>query len=145
MNSIILHILKRCLQFFLILIVLGFAGDLITNPIMIGDYMFSWFILIPAFLFIGIMIRDTIIRYRRKRNGDEIMYKDHPIVLLITKRFLQLFFVSFIVWIIGLIIIKPATETAFNIKLFSYANIITGTFFILLIIIDSVKLYSKKA
>ncbi len=144
MNNIILHILKRCLQFFLIFIVCDLIGKVFTRPIVIENYIFFWFSLIPAALFVGIMARDNVIRYKRKKRGDNTIteYNNHPIVILFIKRFLQLFFMIVALTIlVAVIIITVGLDGKIRTELFNYVGIISMCLFAGLIVWDLIQFY----
>lgn len=141
-NSIVYHILKRFLQFFLIFMIFGLLGKSYLS-IFSKEVNWSWLPLVPIVLFSGVVIRDITIRSKKRKNQDnEEESTDNPAVTLFVKRIVQ-FFLLFVILktllIAALLIFFPDTENSHTAH--SIVNIIPMLWFLGIILWDFFKKY----
>lgn len=141
-NSIVYHILKRFLQFFLIFMLFGLFGQSYLS-IFSKEVNWSWLPLFPIILFSGVVIRDIIIRFKKRKIEDnEKESTDNPAVTLFVKRIVQ-FFLLFVVLktllIAALLILFPHTENSHTAH--SIVNILPMLWFLGIIFWDFFKRY----
>ncbi|QEE50036.1 hypothetical protein FUA48_10720 [Flavobacterium alkalisoli] len=142
-DSIIYHILKRCLQLFVIFMLFGLFGQSYLNIFPTDAGVVSWLVLIPIILFAGVVIRDNIIRFKKRKNEDSKEEStDHPAVTLFVKRIVQFFFIFVvlkIVIVMTLMMLHPGAENSHTAH--SIVNIVPLLWFLGIIIWDFFKRY----
>jgi len=135
-KSIIYHILKRSFQVSLIFACFMALVKIVSLFFSFVTSQLSWLSLIPIVLFISIVVRDNVIRYRKWKNGEEVGNVDHPAVTLFVKRCLQLFYI-YIVSGITLYVF------GFNKGLPNTVNLLPIVWFVLIIFWDNIKRYKQ--